>query len=628
SYSLGAFDLDALPDGNLATVTFTYTSKDDQGLESAAQTATITITGTNDNPTLTAGSIAATEDQLEAGYTVDAATSNLLTGAADIDDVNSSLIVGQVNGSAINVGSAIPVTLSYTDADGLAQTQAINLTVNANGSYSLGAFDLDALPIGNSAIATFTYTSMDDQGLESPPQTVTIDITGTNDAPVNAVSGIQTIAEDTLLTILGNSVSDADDSELTLQLSVSQGVLSVNPIGTATITAGGNSTNTITLFGSKTDINATMASIEYQGNLNYHGPDSLVITSTDASAASATSSVSINVYAVNDLPVGDVIISGTELEGQTLSLDAQTVQDVDGLGVFSYQWLRDGEVIEGANETSYILVTADLGAHISVNVSYVDGDGTGQTVSSDLTGPISGDASNNSSSETGAGNTLDDLALREVTNEDRGSDSTNKETLELALKVDALTLASAQDDGLSALSNIGINASPYDENETDARVDGRGNSYDGKSVVSKFIDLRLELLNQIDGNVVDEIDDVQFVSYSSYAALADELYQLGKDLDDDADDKKFLGKKTTEVSVGLSMSLTAGVVSWVMRGGSLLASLISVAPLWQQVDPLPILGAGTKSLKNDTDDDEKTDEESNDSPELENYFDSDWRKER
>jgi len=215
-----------------------------------------------------------------------------------------------------------------------------------------------------------------------------------------------------------------------------------------------------------------------------------------------------------------------------------------------------------------------------------------------------------------------------VTNEDRGSDSTNKETLELALKVDALTLASAQDDGLSALSNIGINASPYDENETDARVDGRGNSYDGKSVVSKFIDLRLELLNQIDGNVVDEIDDVQFVSYSSYAALADELYQLGKDLDDDADDKKFLGKKTTEVSVGLSMSLTAGVVSWVMRGGSLLASLISVAPLWQQVDPLPILGAGTKSLKNDTDDDEKTDEESNDSPELENYFDSDWRKER
>ena len=50
-----------------ATPSFTYTVKDDSGAESAAQTANITISGTNDAPQLTAGSISATEDQLGAG---------------------------------------------------------------------------------------------------------------------------------------------------------------------------------------------------------------------------------------------------------------------------------------------------------------------------------------------------------------------------------------------------------------------------------------------------------------------------------------------------------------------------------------------------------------------------------
>ncbi|MCO6413443.1 MAG: tandem-95 repeat protein, partial [Thiogranum sp.] len=45
---------------------------------------------------------------------------------------------------------------------------------------------------------------------------------------------------------------------------------------------------------------------------------------------------------------------------------------------------------------------------------------------------------------------------------------------------------------------------------------------------------------------------------------------------------------------GLTFTLTAGYVSWLLRAGYLSASLLSIAPLWRQFDPLPILARPVK----------------------------------
>ena len=50
-----------------------------------------------------------------------------------------------------------------------------------------------------------------------------------------------------------------------------------------------------------------------------------------------------------------------------------------------------------------------------------------------------------------------------------------------------------------------------------------------------------------------------------------------------------------------AMSLTAGAILWVMRTGSLAASLLSVMPVWSQIDPLPVLSAGKSLLDSDFD---------------------------
>jgi len=55
--------------------------------------------------------------------------------------------------------------------------------------------------------------------------------------------------------------------------------------------------------------------------------------------------------------------------------------------------------------------------------------------------------------------------------------------------------------------------------------------------------------------------------------------------------------------IGFSLSVTAGFLIWVLRGGALLASLFSISPLWKQLDPLPILNtAGENDSKKSLDD--------------------------
>jgi hypothetical protein len=91
---------------------------------------------------------------------------------------------------------------------------------------------------------------------------------------------------------------------------------------------------------------------------------------------------------VNSLAVGVVTISGTVTEDETLTADPGGISDAEGLGAFSYQWLRDGAVIAGATGINYTLDDADVGAAISVAVSFTDGAGQAETVTSDATAPV------------------------------------------------------------------------------------------------------------------------------------------------------------------------------------------------------------------------------------------------
>ncbi len=78
-------------------------------------------------------------------------------------------------------------------------------------------------------------------------------------------------------------------------------------------------------------------------------------------------------------------LSGAPVQGMSLTASGAAVKDDDGAGIFSYQWLRDGAVIAGATNPTYMLGDADVGKRISVRVSYTDGLNNTETVTSAAT---------------------------------------------------------------------------------------------------------------------------------------------------------------------------------------------------------------------------------------------------
>ncbi|MCC3860058.1 hypothetical protein [Pseudemcibacter aquimaris] len=105
---------------------------------------------------------------------------------------------------------------------------------------------------------------------------------------------------------------------------------------------------------------------------------------TDETVVSEGTSAVLN---VNNEPTGEVIISGTATEDETLTV-SNTIDDVDGLGTITYQWQRDGVDVEDATTDSYTLTQDDVGATMTVVATYTDGEGTVETVTSDNTSAV------------------------------------------------------------------------------------------------------------------------------------------------------------------------------------------------------------------------------------------------
>ncbi|MCY3650552.1 MAG: putative Ig domain-containing protein, partial [Acidimicrobiaceae bacterium] len=85
---------------------------------------------------------------------------------------------------------------------------------------------------------------------------------------------------------------------------------------------------------------------------------------------------------------GAPTITGTATQGQTLTADTSGIADPDGLGSFSYQWKRGTTSISGATSSTYTLVGDDVGQTITVTVSWNDGGGTSESLTSAATAQV------------------------------------------------------------------------------------------------------------------------------------------------------------------------------------------------------------------------------------------------
>ena len=86
----------------------------------------------------------------------------------------------------------------------------------------------------------------------------------------------------------------------------------------------------------------------------------------------------------NSDPVGPLTILGDALVGETLIARPNSIADADGINFdsASFQWLRDGTPISGATAQTYLVGTADRGAQLSVQWTYLDNGGSRETITS------------------------------------------------------------------------------------------------------------------------------------------------------------------------------------------------------------------------------------------------------
>ncbi|WP_157497889.1 VCBS domain-containing protein [Gilvimarinus chinensis] len=174
-------EFDYLAAGEEHNVSFTYAAADNNGALSESGTVTITIIGVDNAPVIGTGSGSVVED-LEP-------TATGVIAANDIDNPNLEFIAS-----------------TYVGAYG-------DLTVNADGSwsYTLRSTDADPLDQGDVETETINGVALNDGSVTS----VSIDITGTNDAPLlnQPLITISVNEDNTLNDYSLSSVSDVDSDD-------------------------------------------------------------------------------------------------------------------------------------------------------------------------------------------------------------------------------------------------------------------------------------------------------------------------------------------------------------------------------------------------------------------------------
>ncbi|PWV65885.1 cadherin-like domain-containing protein, partial [Plasticicumulans acidivorans] len=262
------------------------------------------------------------------------------------------------SGSVVVAGSGTgTLTLSGTRAD-INATLANNLRYtpidpNGDNTYTLTVTVDDR----NAGVGNGTEGSGID-GNNTTSATIDVRVSNTNEAPTLTVPAQSpSISEDsTANAITGITLSDSDDfggiEQITL--TVTHGSIDLPTHAGLTVTAGAYGSSTVTVQGTKADLNAALATLTYTPTADYHGSATLTVTANDlgnlgsGGAKTASQDVTITVNPVNDSPS----LSGTT--GFSTSEDSASAprSAADIAGSLSYSDATDNQSGNGGGDTA------------------------------------------------------------------------------------------------------------------------------------------------------------------------------------------------------------------------------------------------------------------------------------
>ena len=287
-----------------------------------------------------------------AGFT----SSTPISGLQISEDAAIGSIVGNVFPSDPDVSSTGPSDFSFGLID-----PSNNFAINSD-TGQITVAPTHTLDFETTTSHDIDVTVTDAAGL-AYTETLTVQVTNVNEVVVGQPAIVGTPTEDQTLSVDISAISDGDGLGAFSYQWFRDGIAISSATG-ATYTLGDEDVDSI-----------TTVQVSYTDQGGY--------------SESSTSGGIGPIANINDVPTGSVAINNLAPTQGDLLAASNSLTDADGLsGSISYQWFRDGVAIGGATNSTYAVAQADVGAALTAVASYVDDQGTAESVSSASTTPV------------------------------------------------------------------------------------------------------------------------------------------------------------------------------------------------------------------------------------------------
>ena len=526
----------------------------------------------------------------DARGTAETVSSAATAAVANVNDLPTGVVT--ISGTPTQ-GQTLTASNTLADPDGLGtisyQWQAGGIAISGatNSTYTLSEAD-----VGKTLAVLASYT--DGHGINvAISSAATAAVASVNNAPTaTSLNTSQIYIEDTSLNLVAIIIKNVSSANVTATLTLSNATAGNLNTGTSNGTTSTFVGGVWTASGAIADVNALLARLTFTPTLNFNSSFTIATRINDGLTSAITGSKIMIGIPVNDTPSGTVSITGTPTFGLALFAD-NTLSDVDGLGSVLYQWQADGVDISGATDSRYVPGVADIGKTLSVSARYSDAFGQLEIVRSvanwvvgSIISVVPSTAANSSSPQ---GLYINPVSI----------DSSNVHAVDVIAAIKATLIGDVK----ASPSNKYIATS---QSTRDAVIINIAAPEKQTLVASTNSELPQSVGAQPRSNsLAANFKYLQASSKRDYAVDMDHVFTqreqlvLWQHLETMRQqiDQSELDHKSLEINivVGATVSITAGFVSWVLRGGTLLASLLSNVPLLKRFDPLPIFITAKKA---------------------------------
>jgi len=581
--------------GQSLTDTFTYTMRDTGGLESTTQ-LTVRVLGANDTPLSNADSNTAIEASGVFNTTGGLNPGgNVLTNDTDVDSGDTKSVVGVASG--IQTTTSGSVNSSVTGLYG-------SLTIDASGNYVYVVNNLhpavQALRLnGETLTDTFTYTMQDTGGLQSTAQVV-LTIRGRNDNPValadtataseagglqNAIAGFDPSGN-----VLANDydVDQGDSREVT---GVAAGVSSLTSGGVGTSITGAYGTLTLNADGTyQYLVDNDNSVVEALQNSGESIADTFTYTIRDASGFESTTQLVVSIQGANDTPQASIdtfkAVQGKSLVTGGSVLDNDLDNEDSPMIAILVAGPRNGTIIFQTDgrfiyEPDRGFIGTDLFTYTTT-----DGELTGVVTTVEIVVDVG--STQDTSSNSNSNNLLiatQDGSLVAAT----GTGQTQE--------VDRGGLFDKQEANRTEATNEAAVETETDrDNSSQSEENGSDRFEVERQVMANLLDLRDQLsrLNANDTaqsilNSTLELNGQTFKVAVNLNKVWQQFAEIEQNLKQGSNNKGFQAQEIGLDVSTFTMAASLGTILWFLRGGAMMATLMTQVPTWKMIDPLVVM---------------------------------------